>query len=170
MKSTGIVRHIDNLGRIVIPKEIRSTLRIKNNDTLEVYLEGEKVILTKFSSLENLISLSQVFAETIATNLKMSVVITDSDKFLFTSSKVDNGIVNKYLPKKLQDALIERRIIDDIYDADYITTKKQYENILVVPIISKGDILGSIIGLSDEIITKEEQKIFKIATEILGNL
>ena len=63
MKTTGVIRRIDELGRIVIPKEIRKSLRIKNGESLEVYLDGDSIILKKFSQIESLESISVDYVE-----------------------------------------------------------------------------------------------------------
>ena len=63
MKTTGVIRRIDELGRIVIPKEIRKSLRIKNGESLEVYLDGDSIILNKFSQIESLESISVDYVE-----------------------------------------------------------------------------------------------------------
>ena len=68
--STGIIRRIDELGRIVIPKEIRKSLRIKNGDNLEILIDGENIILKKYSQIENAIDMAQLYAESFYNVLK----------------------------------------------------------------------------------------------------
>ena len=63
MKTTGVIRRIDELGRIVIPKEIRKSLRIKNGESLEVFLDGDSIILKKFSQIESLENISVDYVE-----------------------------------------------------------------------------------------------------------
>ena len=74
--STGIVRRIDELGRIVIPKEIRKSLRIKNGDNLEILVEGDNVTLRKYSQIENATDMAQIYAESFYQVLKYNVIVT----------------------------------------------------------------------------------------------
>ena len=96
MRATGIVRRIDDLGRVVIPKEIRKTLRIREGDPLEIFTakDGE-VILKKYSPIGELNEFSQEYAETLGETLGYGVIITDLDSIISVSK----------LPKKLQATL-----------------------------------------------------------------
>ena len=82
MSTTGIIRRIDELGRIVIPKEIRKNLRIKNGDNLEILVDGENITLKKYSQIENLESIANMYAESFYQVLKYNVIITDTDKIV----------------------------------------------------------------------------------------
>ena len=75
--STGIVRRIDELGRIVIPKEIRKSFRIKNGDNLEILVEGDNITLRKYSQIENATDMAAIYAESFYNVLKYNVIITD---------------------------------------------------------------------------------------------
>ena len=77
MSTTGIIRRIDELGRIVIPKEIRKNLRIKNGDNLEILVDGENITLKKYSHIDNLESIASMYAESFYQVLKYNVIITD---------------------------------------------------------------------------------------------
>ena len=80
MTTSGIIRRIDELGRIVIPKEIRKSLRIKNGDSLEILVEGDNITLRKYSQVENLENIANLYAESFNQVLKYNVIITDTDK------------------------------------------------------------------------------------------
>ena len=75
MKSTGVVRRIDELGRIVIPKEIRKNLRIKNGDSLEIFLDDEAIILKKYSQIESLEMLAENYVETFNQVMKHNIIV-----------------------------------------------------------------------------------------------
>ena len=77
--STGIIRRIDELGRIVIPKEIRKNLRIKNGDNLEILVDGDNITLRKYSQIENATDMASVYAESFCQVLKYNVIVTDTD-------------------------------------------------------------------------------------------
>ena len=79
MKSTGIIRRIDELGRIVIPKEIRKNLRIKEGENLEIYIENDNIILKKYSLLKNLTDIAAIYVEVLNSLIKDNIVIIDSD-------------------------------------------------------------------------------------------
>mgnify|MGYP003390658125 CR=1 FL=1 len=88
MKATGIVRRIDDLGRVAIPKEIRRNLRIKEGDNLEVFVEGEDIILKKYSMMNKINDLSQELTDAIYTFTKHNVFITDTDTVVAGSGKL----------------------------------------------------------------------------------
>ena len=96
MKTTGVIRRIDELGRIVIPKEIRKSLRIKNGESLEVYLDGDSIILKKFSQIESLESISVDYVEAFNQIIKHNIIVTDRDKVV----AVSGPLKKKYLGKK----------------------------------------------------------------------
>ena len=106
--STGIIRRVDELGRIVIPKEIRKSLRIKNGESLEVYLDGDSIILKKFSQIESLESISVDYVEAFNQIIKHNIIVTDRDKVV----AVSGPLKKKYLGKNINEFTersIERR-------------------------------------------------------------
>ena len=104
MKATGIVRRIDDLGRVVIPKEIRRTMRIREGDPLEIYTDREgEVIFKKYSPIGELASFATQYAETLHKSCNMSVIITDRDAVIACS-----GVSKKeYSDKQISDELEE---------------------------------------------------------------
>lgn len=170
--STGIVRRIDELGRIVIPKEIRKNLRIKNGDNLEILVEGENITLRKYSQIENVMDMASVYAESFYQVLKYNIIITDTDKVVAAAG----NLKKKYLNMGISDTLlnmIERR------DSFVERKKKELEispNIsefgyyAVATIINNGDSIGSVIILStDSPMLEQEEKLAKILANMLGN-
>lgn len=86
MKATGIVRRIDDLGRVVIPKEIRRTLRIREGDPLEIFTDREgEIILKKYSPIGELGTLAKIYAESLSQTLGCTVCITDTDQVVAAS-------------------------------------------------------------------------------------
>lgn len=138
MKATGIVRRIDDLGRIVIPKEIRRTLRIREGDSLEIYTEttGE-IVLKKFSPIGDINNIAKEFAETASSLLGSTVAISDTDSFIAASGRDKK----RYLSKSIDPQ------IDEIIQA-----KDKYigPEMLVIPILSQGDAIGSVTVIPDE--------------------
>ena len=151
----GIVRRIDNLGRIVIPKEIRDTLRIKNGDSLEINIEGEIVTLKKYSELNNLIEIETIIANLLRETLKKDVLITNKDKYII-------GTKHEYIDKKIPNELLE--ILEK---RQMIIQKSKDQNTLINPIIINGDVIGSIIIISKEAITENQIKTVTLLSNFL---
>ena len=108
MKTTGVVRRIDELGRIVVPKEIRKNLRIKSGDSLEIYLEGENILLKKYSPIETLENVTENYVDSFNQVLKHNIIVTDRDKVV----AISGNLKKKYLGKSISeftDRSIERR-------------------------------------------------------------
>ena len=131
MKATGIVRRIDDLGRVVVPKEIRKILRIREGDPLEIYTgtTGE-VILKKYSPISELGQIAEGFAETASSILGMPVLVSDTDRFVAVSGLRRKDYINKEIDDDL-DAIIQK--------------KSQFRNNsrVVIPILTNGDPIGS---------------------------
>ena len=151
----GIVRRIDNLGRIVIPKEIRDTLRIKNGDSLEINIEGEIVTLKKYSELNNLIEIETIIANLLRETLKKDILITNKDKYII-------GTKHEYIDKKIPNELLE--ILEN---RQMIIQKSKDQNTLINPIIIKGDVIGSIIIISNEEIEENQIKTVTLLSNFL---
>ena len=102
MKATGVVRRIDDLGRVVIPKEIRKTLRIKEGDPLEIFTDKEgEVILKKYSPIGELTEFATGYAETLAKTTGHIACITDKD----TVIAVSGGAKKEFLEQDISDEL-----------------------------------------------------------------
>ena len=179
MKATGVVRRIDDLGRVVIPKEIRRTLRIKEGDPLEIFTDREgQVILKKYSPIGELSEFASEYAETLNKTTGHIACITDKDTIIAVSgvSKKDwleKGIITeleriledkeKYISKENNDVAVpitENETNDKIYNAQ-----------VIYPIISDGDAVGSVILMSKDDKTKMtevEQKVAQSAANFLG--
>ena len=151
----GIVRRIDNLGRIVIPKEIRDTLRIKNGDSLEINLEGEIITLKKYSELNNIIEIETIIANLLRETLNKDILITDKDKYII-------GTKHEFIDKKISNELLE--ILEN---RQMIIQKSKDQNTLINPILINGDVIGSIIVISKEGITENQIKTVTLLTNFL---
>ena len=147
MKSTGITRRIDDLGRIVIPKEIRKNLKIKENEVLEIFIENENIILKKYSSFNDMENLLNNYVEVLEDITLNNVLITNRDKVISVrkSKEYDylnreiGSIINKVIESKQDIKSKEKEKIEIIYDNE-ITT-----NYYISPILNNGDVLGTII-------------------------
>ena len=175
MKATGVVRRIDDLGRVVIPKEIRKTLRIREGDPLELFTakDGE-IILKKYSPIGELNEFSQEYAETLGEILGHGIIITDLDSIISVSKLSKKDYKEKNISKELEQ-LIENRESKKIKGEYRIPIYKDdnsiYSGQIIMPIISaSGDCIGSIVVVTkeDERFQEGIEKILKVACSFLG--
>ena len=175
MRATGIVRRIDDLGRVVIPKEIRKTLRIREGDPLEIFTakDGE-VILKKYSPIGELNEFSQEYAETLGETLGCGVIVTDLDSIIAVSKLPKKDYKEKSISDDLEQ-LIENRESKTFKDSKLVPLHKddamEYKHQIIMPIVSSsGDCIGSIVLISKEsdIISEADERILKIAANFLG--
>ena len=111
MKATGIVRRIDDLGRIVIPKEIRRTLRIRESDPLEIFTDREgEIILKKYSPIGEMTTFAKQYAESLAQVSGHAALICDRDQFIAISGGY-KAFMGKEISKQLEDAISDRRTV-----------------------------------------------------------
>ncbi len=132
MKATGIVRRIDDLGRVVIPKEIRRVLRIREGDPLEIYTDGGgEVILKKYSPINELGQFASEFAEAAAGTLGSTVIVSDTDQIIAAAGTGKKDYIDSKIDYEL-DKIIQSK------------HKQLNDSKIVVPILSQGDAIGSI--------------------------
>ena len=171
MKATGVVRRIDDLGRVVIPKEIRKTLRIKEGDPLEIFTDKEgEIILKKYSPIGELSEFATEYAETLAKTTGHIACITDKD----TVIAVSGGSKKEYLEQIMDEK--ENYTSKENNDIAIPITKNENNNKknnaqVVYPIIADGDVIGTVILLSKDENTKMsevEQKVVQSAASFLG--
>ena len=153
MKATGVVRRIDELGRIVIPKELRKNLRIKEGENIEIYLDdNENIILKKFSSLKGINDLSNFIVDSINQITKLNCLIIDRDSVVATSKNLKKEYLNKdislFLTKVLSDNKdIKTKFLENV---EFINQKKEEAYYIIDLIKQNGDVVGAIIAFSNE--------------------
>lgn len=177
MKATGIVRRIDDLGRVVIPKEIRRTLRIKEGDPLEIFTDREgEVILKKYSPIGELGKFAKEFAESLAQTTGHSVCITDRDQVVAAAG----GLKKEYLGKPISGAL--ESLINDRESslagiASGVHVKltnddtQEFGQQVITPILCEGDAIGSVILMGKDESVKmgeTENALAKCAAGFMG--
>lgn len=170
MKTTGVVRRIDDLGRIVIPKEIRKTLRIKDGESVEIFLDSDNIILKKYYPLEGIPNFYKDYADSIYSEIGCNVIIVDRDKIVAVAGD---------LKKKYLDARVSS-IIDEVIQGREVISSKNVSEIcisgniiekvsyVIAPIISSGDAIGAVIIVSDSRIDNFIIKTCSIAAKFLG--
>ncbi|MCI8283692.1 MAG: stage V sporulation protein T [Firmicutes bacterium] len=155
MKATGIVRRIDDLGRVVIPKEIRRTMRLRDGDPLEIYTDKQgEVILKKYSPIGDMSECAAEFADSASDILGHTAIITDTDHVIAVSGSMRKELKDKKISSRIDDIIQEKNsiMVTDKSEAFFIVDNDrfadEYESQIVVPIISQGDTIGSVIFLS----------------------
>lgn len=176
MKATGIVRRIDDLGRIVIPKEIRRTLRIRESDPLEIFTDREgEIILKKYSPIGEMSTFAKQYAESLSQVSGHTAMIADRDQFIAVSGGNKN-LLGKPLSRELEDKINNREmIIAQRGDKSFISISgeggEEYNHEAISPIICEGDVIGAVILLQNDEKSKMgevEQKLILSAAGFLG--
>ncbi|MGL5972213.1 MAG: stage V sporulation T C-terminal domain-containing protein [Oscillospiraceae bacterium] len=148
MKATGIVRRIDDLGRVVIPKEIRRTMRIREGDSLEIYTNNQgEVIFKKYSSIGEVLTNAVIFAETLNKFIKHPVIITDTDNVIFATGNQKREFMDRRVSTQTEEIILSRKPVFDneVQPIESLDNKA----LAIVPIVSINDCLGSLIVLDD---------------------
>ena len=178
MKATGIVRRIDDLGRIVIPKEIRRTLRIRESDPLEIFTgrEGE-IILKKYSPIGEITMFAKPYAETLSQVSGHTALITDYDQVVAVSGGYKN-LLNRPISKQLEERITNREnLIASRGDRNFIPISEEpgdeYQHEAIASIICEGDVVGAVVLIQNDPknkIGEVEQKLVLSAADFLGRL
>ncbi len=174
MKATGIVRRIDDLGRVVIPKEIRRTLRIREGDPLEIFVDREgEVILKKYSPISELGDFAKEYADALFDSLGHTVLICDRDEFIAVSGASKKDYLNKSIGPKVEQAIQDRTVITESNESTIEIADGNEEKVssyIVGPIIANGDPIGCVMIMSKEgeSISAVEQKAVETAASFLA--
>ena len=172
MKATGVVRRIDELGRIVIPKEIRKTLRIKEGENLEIFIDDkENVVLKKYSLMNKIEDFAQNFTDSINSLLKHNIIITDNDSVIAASGKYKKKYLNKSISSTVENMLLGReKVLQNHNKKISIINEEEIEvTYAASTIISNGDVAGLVIIFDDEaLINENDFQICQIVSSFLG--
>ena len=180
MKATGVVRRIDDLGRVVIPKEIRKTLRIKEGEPLEIFTDREgQVILKKYSPIGELSEFATGYAETLSKTTGHIACITDKDTVIAISGGPKKEFLEQNVSDELEQLMEDKEVYTSSENSDIAVPiiknereERKTNAQIVYPIISNGDTIGTVILLSKESNTKMnevEKKVAQSAASFLGS-
>lgn len=174
MKATGIVRRIDDLGRVVIPKEIRRTLRIREGDPLEIFVarDGE-IILKKYSPISELGHFATEYADALFDSIHHPVFICDRDEVIALSGDSKNDYLNKDIGSHIEEAIEgrENRLFDNPTTIEIVRgQEEEVTSYTISTIIANGDPIGCvfIVTKEGEGLTAIEQKVAETAASFLG--
>ena len=175
MKATGIVRRIDELGRIVVPKEIRRTLRIREGDPLEVYTDREgEIILKKYSPVGELSNFATQYTKVLSEMTGRLACICDKDHIIAAFGSGKKGLENQPITQKMESVIEQRKDystreqVSVVPIAEGVTTEHTSQVISVVNV--HGDAVGAVILLGDEAMTEMDETLVKTTAEFLGSI
>ena len=180
MKATGIIRRIDDLGRVVVPKEIRRTLKIREGDPLEIFTDREgEIVLKKYSPIGELTEFATGYAETLAKTTGHIACITDKDTVIAVSGGAKKELLEQNISTELEKLMDDKEKYTSKENNDLAipitkneNKERRYNSQVVYPIISDGDVIGTVILLSKDNNTKMsevEQKVAQSAASFLGS-
>ena len=178
MKATGIVRRIDELGRVVIPKEIRRTLRIREGDPLELFTDRDELMLKKYSPIASIERFAEGTAKSLNEQSGYLAVICDTDAVLAAVGQGKKAFVGKAVSEAMTELMTSRRnylanmaesgdMLAIAADSDYAATAQ-----VVVPVVANGDCLGAVILLSSEegaVMEASAVKLARLTADIIAN-
>ncbi len=174
MKATGIVRRIDDLGRVVIPKEIRRTLRIREGDPLEIFTASDgEVIFKKYSPIGELTEFAVQYAEVLSRATNQPVIICDRDHVISASGLPKREVLEKRISESVEilmesrSSFIASPSANEIYPIDGVDRQAS----VVYPIIGSGDLSGAVIMLfsnNDNYPSQTDIKLVQVAATFLG--
>lgn len=167
MKATGIVRRIDDLGRVVIPKEIRRTLRIREGDPLEIFVDRDgEVILKKYSPIGELGDFAKEYAESLFESTGHITMISDRDTIIAVSGGSKKEYLEKQIGNLVEKSMENRKALLESNTGSYEICKdviETYGSYVIAPIIASGDPIGSVILVNKDDSTRMGQMESKMA-------
>jgi len=175
MKATGIVRRIDDLGRVVIPKEIRRTMRIREGDPLEIYTDKDGgVIFKKYSLMGGLDEFAGQFCETLSKSTGFTAAVTDRDTVIAAAGSGKRDLMGKHLSPRLEQIMEERSIYRWQSGESCIFLSEDSDKYcagVAAPILCEGDVLGLVLFVTDADAEKHPGETeFKLAQTIAAFL
>ncbi len=172
MKATGIVRRIDDLGRVVIPKEIRRTMRIREGDPLEIYTNsGGEVIFKKYSPIGELSSFASQYAEALNAATDLTVLICDRDHCIAASGISKKEVLERRVTQTVEDIMEGRRV--EVYPSGKALPAIEgidQKIAVAAPIMSEGDVSGAVVltSAAGETANDSDIKLATVAASFLG--
>lgn len=174
MKATGIVRRIDDLGRVVIPKEIRRTLRIREGDPLEIFVDRDgEVILKKYSPIGELGDFAKEYAESLFESTNHVTIISDRDSVIAVSGASKKEYLDKQIGSAPENCMENRKTMTETTGGAFEICKdvqENYSSFVIAPIIAGGDPIGTVIMLTKDESVKMGQMETKMAETAAGFL
>ena len=179
MRATGIVRRIDELGRVVIPKEIRRTLRIREGDPLEIFTDHDgEVVLKKYSPIGEIASIARDYTDSLYRTLGHVALISDRDAIVSSAGASKREYAEKALSPEVDHILQSRQqvVLNLSNGARMLPVTSDdrgevYASQVITPILADGEIIGGLMLLSRESgrqMTEIDQKVAETTANIIG--
>ncbi|MEG0994371.1 MAG: stage V sporulation T C-terminal domain-containing protein [Bacilli bacterium] len=170
MNTTGVIRKIDDLGRIVIPKEIRKTLKIRNGESLEIFIDKDMVALKRYHPMDELKIMASTLVESIYQTSNKSIFITDRDKFIACPDCLKKTYLNKPISNLLESLIEEGSPLanKDVEKIELINGNIIKGSYAAYPIMEEQGLVGLVIITSDIKLTDGDTNIAQITAIFLG--
>jgi len=173
MKSTGIVRRIDELGRVVIPKEIRNTLRIRTRDTLEIYTDSQgAVILKKYSPVGELSDFAQRYADVLSKYINLPMLVCDLDRVVSVAGVSRKEYLERRITPKLEECMQNRKSFVSIGKSEFKPVEgMERVAAIIYPIIASSNVAGAVVLLqneNEEVPNDAENALAQVAASFIG--
>ena len=177
MKATGIVRRIDDLGRVVVPKEIRKTLRIKEGTPMEIYTDRQgEIILKKYSPIGELYIFAKEYTEALFQTTGFTACITDRDQVVAAAGPGSRELMGKSISRELEKVIAERSTksfnAGERKKIPITENQKEMRNSgIIQPVVSSSDAIGTVILIGkneSDIIGNAERMLVQTAAGFLG--
>ncbi len=176
MKATGIVRRIDDLGRVVVPKEIRRTLRIREGDPLEIFTDKEgEIILKKYSPIGELSAFAKQYAESLSQMLGCLAGICDMDQVVAAAGNGKKELQDEDITRELGEFLKERKTQNakagEKRYVPVVSKTEPYSQEVISPILCAGDVIGAVLLLNmdqKDLFEEREICLAEYTAKVLG--
>lgn len=152
MNGNGIVRRMDELGRIVIPKELRRTLRLREGDEMEIFSEGDKLVIKKYSRFETFVHTTESAARALHDRTGCTVLIVAADEIVAAAGKRRKELTGRSVSRQLADIIAEKTTVTraaagEFAPADDVVISA--DGVSAVPVAAAGDLLGTIVCIGE---------------------
>ena len=170
MKTTGVVRRIDELGRIVVPKEMRRTLRIREGDSLEISSDNDSIVLKKYSLVESVDNFITKYVEAVHLSSKKEIIVTDTEKVIALSSGFRKNLIGKKIDIRLDDIMQKKttQVFEKGNTVDVCEGLSLNCATVIKPISVYGDLIGVVIVLGDDVISDTEKMLAELTALFVG--
>lgn len=169
MKPTGVIRRIDELGRIVIPKEIRKNLGIRDGENIEIFTDDNSIILKKYSRIANYSEIINKIGDLANNVMNYTVIVTDREKVVFAAGDYVKSVIDKTISRKLINLIDQRESVSDNQEMNILFDDIELKGYFAInPIISSNDSLGLIIIYNRNKLGDAEIKFSKLFAKLVG--
>lgn len=174
LRATGVVRRIDDLGRIVIPKEIRRTMRIREGAPLEVYVNKGDIVLKRYAPLNTLEDHAQEYTESLQENLQCIALVCDESGVLAIAGASKSTYLNKPIGEEIEQAINSMKTVIQKESGEYEIiegVKHEHASFVIAPVKDKNQAIGAVVLLSkgNQKFSEVELKLAELAANFLGS-